>query len=326
MAVLGLFQGAGPARRDDYINRPSAYGSIPNIPETTTSKQVADWTSQLPNYAALSQQASDLAGTYMSGQVPSDVIRLLQQQAGERGIATGMPLSENANAAYLRALGLTSLDLQGRGMQSYTNLLQASPRTTTTTQEQSNNVLKAIYEAAPNPYAAAMANLQAMQMGRGSGAGAVGSAPRASAQPSSLLPTSGSSMFGYNNLGTAAPAYNPSPSYLQGLYDNLPTGNAISRAPGTATATAGPGSSYAGISPIDMSFLAPAETGYYSPYNAAYTTGALSNPSFLAPTYNNVMPDVPSYDYTGWDMEDTSYNPVTDQSVYEPLADYNWYG
>lgn len=71
---------------------------------------------RIPGYTGLEQQSSDLIKSELGGQVPADVISLLEQQAAERGATTGMePSSPNANAAYLRALGLTSLDLTKRG-------------------------------------------------------------------------------------------------------------------------------------------------------------------------------------------------------------------
>jgi hypothetical protein len=226
MAVLGLFEGSRP--QTDYLHSVGAYGSIPDIPETTTNVQTQDWISQMPNYGALSSQASGLAGTQMAGEVPRDVIQLLQQQAAERGIATGMPGSDNANAAYLRALGLTSLGLQQQGIQNYANLLQTSPKTTTQTSETSNNVLKAIYEAAPSPYAAAMANLQAQQQGLGAGLGS-GGGVRAPAMPVAPQPTGG--MLGYGSGtptygGMGAGAYTPSITVnpLTNFYD-LPSYN-----------------------------------------------------------------------------------------------------
>lgn len=155
------------------LYNPAAYGKVPVIPATSTTKtgQVAGWTTALPGYEGLAGQASGLAGKYMAGQLPADVLSNITTAAAERGIATGSPGSPNANAAYLRALGLSTLDLEQRGMQDYINLLNASPRTTTTdtTQTIDNSVLKAIYEAAPDPYLAAMANLQARLSGEGAG-------------------------------------------------------------------------------------------------------------------------------------------------------------
>lgn len=167
----------------DYLHMPGAYGSVPDIPETTTNLQTQDWMTQLPDYGALSTQASGLARSQMAGQVPQDVIQQLQQQAAERGISTGMPGSDASNAAYLRALGLTSLGLQQQGMQSYLNLLSQSPRSTTQKTVTSNNVLKAIYEAAPSPFMAAMANLQGQQGGLAAGLGSAGAVRAPAALP-----------------------------------------------------------------------------------------------------------------------------------------------
>lgn len=158
-----------------YIYNPAAYGSIPNIPPTSTNTTTSSWTSQLPQYEALSGQASGLAGSWMRGELAPDVISNIQRQAAERGIRTGVgPGSPNANAAYLQALGLTTQQLQQTGLQDYLQLLAQSPRTTTQQQVIDNNVLQAITSAAPDPYSAALANMAAQAAGLRGGAGAGG--------------------------------------------------------------------------------------------------------------------------------------------------------
>lgn len=51
----------------------------------------------------------------LTGQLPPDVTRMLTQGAAERGVAGGFAGSPNDTAAYLRALGLTTLDVQQKG-------------------------------------------------------------------------------------------------------------------------------------------------------------------------------------------------------------------
>jgi hypothetical protein len=73
-------------------------------------------------------QATTNVGNELQGQVPDDVIRLLQQQGAERGVAGGQgPDSPNTNASYLQALGLTSLGMQDRGMQGFHQLYADTP-------------------------------------------------------------------------------------------------------------------------------------------------------------------------------------------------------
>lgn len=74
----------------------------------------------IPNYTGMAAQSSANIGSALRGELPEDVIGAIQQQAAERGISTGAYGSPNANAAYLRALGLTSLDQQRFGEQALT--------------------------------------------------------------------------------------------------------------------------------------------------------------------------------------------------------------
>ena len=64
---------------------------------------------------------------YLAGKVPIDVLNQLGQQAAQRGVATGSPTGANTNAAYLRALGLTSLDLMNQGQNQLTSALARNP-------------------------------------------------------------------------------------------------------------------------------------------------------------------------------------------------------
>lgn len=80
------------------------------------SAQKTSLQARIPNNPALETQSSANIGSELQGQVPQDVINLLGQQAAERGVGTGVgSTSANANAQFLKSLGLTSLDLQQRG-------------------------------------------------------------------------------------------------------------------------------------------------------------------------------------------------------------------
>lgn len=73
---------------------------------------------RIPNNPALEQASSGNIANLLAGQIPADVINNLAQTAAERGVAMGSPGSDNSNAGLLRALGLTSLDLQQLGQQN----------------------------------------------------------------------------------------------------------------------------------------------------------------------------------------------------------------
>jgi hypothetical protein len=129
----------------------------------------------LPNYDALASAASMISQNQMAGQLNPQDLANAQTWAAQRGIATGTGFgSSNNMAAYQQFLGLSAQQLEQQGLTNYQGLLAGAPRTTDTTgiQTTDNNVLAAEYAAAPNPYAAAMANLAAQQAGLSGGAGA----------------------------------------------------------------------------------------------------------------------------------------------------------
>lgn len=82
----------------------------------------------LPGYQGMQAQQSQNILSMLQGDVPRDVINQILQQASERGIATGSPRGPNANAAYLKALGLTSIDLMGKGSELFGAAIEQTPR------------------------------------------------------------------------------------------------------------------------------------------------------------------------------------------------------
>lgn len=148
------------------IYNPAAYGRPdPTTTSTTTGtdypRQIA---ANLPNYQQMVQESSENILGNLQGQLSPDVTRNIQQMAAERGIATGSPGSPNMNAAMLRALGLTTLDLQNLAENQLTQAIRRTPVQETQTGTQQT-------VGGPDPYAAAMANLAAAQMGLGAGGG-----------------------------------------------------------------------------------------------------------------------------------------------------------
>lgn len=100
-------------------------GTIPNLTSLTqllnqinVGSQTSANAARVPNNPALESQSSANIGSELNGQLPPDVAAQISQQGAERGISTGSPGSDNANAAMLRALGLTSLGEQQVGQQN----------------------------------------------------------------------------------------------------------------------------------------------------------------------------------------------------------------
>jgi hypothetical protein len=117
-----------------------------------------------------------------AGQLPADVISLLTQQGAERGIATGSPGSPNSNAAFLRALGLTSLDMTQRGQQNLTSILPTLPGAGIASNpgfyvnpslNYEGGVYNANLAAAPDPMQASLAAEQAANRGVAAGRGSL---------------------------------------------------------------------------------------------------------------------------------------------------------
>lgn len=79
--------------------------------------------SRIPGEAGLEQQSSNLIGQQLGGYVPPDVINLLKQQGAEQNVLTGA----GSNAAYLRALGTTSLAQQQAGERNLSAAVARNP-------------------------------------------------------------------------------------------------------------------------------------------------------------------------------------------------------
>lgn len=85
----------------------------------------------LPGYQNMLNTASTNVQSDLQGQLPQDTVNQIEQLGAERGIATGQAgYSPNTNAAILKDLGLTSLNLQQTGMQGMEGLVGETPQGT----------------------------------------------------------------------------------------------------------------------------------------------------------------------------------------------------
>lgn len=116
-AASGVAPGAGKNLTDltSYINQLNR--------EAQTQANQA----RIPGAAGLEQQSSNIIGQELKGQLPSDVLAQIQQQQAERGVASGVAGSPNTNAAYLRAIGLTSIGQQQQGEQNLSSAYARNP-------------------------------------------------------------------------------------------------------------------------------------------------------------------------------------------------------
>lgn len=98
-----------------------------DINQFMTNQSVQPFMQNLPGYANMVGQRSQNTQQMLQGQLPQDVIGQISQQAAERGIGGGQAGGPNTNAAFLRALGLNSLDMQNQGSQQLTQSIADTP-------------------------------------------------------------------------------------------------------------------------------------------------------------------------------------------------------
>jgi hypothetical protein len=171
----------------------SAYGVKPVAPPITSTagkilpNAIKNQTlayNQLPGYNASLGNIGANIESETSGVLPDDVKKQIAQAAAERAVATGTAGSENADAAYLRALGLTSLDLTGKGEAQFQSILPQLPGVgisqnpnfyVNPAQQYERDLQAEIFKAAPDPTAAAAAALGAVQSGYNAGRGSISS-------------------------------------------------------------------------------------------------------------------------------------------------------
>lgn len=130
----------------------SAYGSVPA--QTTTVNPSALWGTVYPNLSADLNSALGITRSQLAGELTPEVQRAVTNAANARAVAGGVGGSPFAGSVIARDLGLTTMDLQNRGVQNLQgqisginqNLVQPSVDLA-----QSN----AILASAPNPAAAA---------------------------------------------------------------------------------------------------------------------------------------------------------------------------
>ena len=151
-----------------------AYGGIPRISlpqENLAAIYGLSGINGMNQTAAVNNLKSLIPGLAprAQGQLPPDVINLIQQQAAERGISSGTGFR---GGDYLKALGLTSLgvstDAAHELEQGFFHAPQIDP-TAVSGQIQDARTQQAIYGSAPIPAAAHDAALRDAQAGIGAG-------------------------------------------------------------------------------------------------------------------------------------------------------------
>lgn len=208
-------------------NLGSIYNLTGNVNPFNTQQQLTQLESMIPDYGAQTTKSSQNILQELSGQVPSDVINQIIQSSAERGVITGG--GPNANAAYLRALGLTSLGMQQQGQKDLSASVARTPLPALARPEsffvnpatmQEAQTASNLYGSAPVPSAAAA---EAIRQGNAGVAAGRGSVPQAPGIP---MPTFGQGSIGgssYPSAPLGTTSSNPSPdaySNWQKWYNN----------------------------------------------------------------------------------------------------------
>lgn len=81
----------------------------------------------LPGYSSMVSGESNNILDMIGGELPDDVVNQILQRGAERGIMTGSPGGPNSSAAYLKAIGLNSLDMQKQGAERLTAAVARTP-------------------------------------------------------------------------------------------------------------------------------------------------------------------------------------------------------
>lgn len=281
---------AGQAIAGNIANLGQLYNLAGSVNQFNTAQAALPLARNLPGYQRMIDQSSRNIGSNLRGEVPSDVVNQILQGAAERGISTGG--GANANAAYLRALGLTSLGLQQTGESELTGAIARTPQAplfnpaqffTTPEQQQAAAMHAANVGAAPVPADAAAAQEAAALRGMQTGAGAVGGVPRINAP--SMGPTTWAGgggdqgTFVAPSLGTGTVAggqvYDPNAfSNWNQWYGNLPAGGMTTAGTGTGQTYMGEQNAFAGMNPNDYAYAEGTPGGGYD-WQSMYTDAGL---------------------------------------------------
>lgn len=106
-------------------------GSLASLASNVTGINIAGQqaanSARIPNAPGLEAQSSKMIEDQLLGKIPADVLALLGQGAGERAVAGGMVGAPASEAAYRRALGLTSIGQQESGQRNLSAAYARNP-------------------------------------------------------------------------------------------------------------------------------------------------------------------------------------------------------
>lgn len=137
----------------------STYGGIPTLPTSGDLTQLlkTGMNSAIPGFDKLTNKATRNTDQMLSGKLPSDVQRQIQDSGAAWGINMGSPGSPLVGSRNLQLVGKNSLAMQQQGQQDLLQMLQGYSGTMTPNAQQTGDLTtaQAQYNAAPNPQNAA---------------------------------------------------------------------------------------------------------------------------------------------------------------------------
>jgi hypothetical protein len=159
-----------------------------------------------PSITGLTSKASGNINSYLSGQIPTDVMDEIRNAGAAWGVQSGMPGSGADNNMTLESLGLSSLDLAKEGQADYMNFLTGVGSQMMPVQEQ---MTAANVAAAPDPATAGMWNelgpglVAGLVSGSGGMAGGGNSPSAEGGGAGGNTPYNPESVGGYGDEGTS---------------------------------------------------------------------------------------------------------------------------
>lgn len=98
-----------------FIDQEKDFQGIQDVLTSSATKRMDALETLRPGYKAGIDKAQQISDSYAQGQIPADVAQKISQSAAFKGLMTGMSSSQRSQIE-ARDLGLTSMDLQGRGL------------------------------------------------------------------------------------------------------------------------------------------------------------------------------------------------------------------
>lgn len=161
-------------------NLSNLYQLAGGVNNWNTAAAAQQYAANLPDYQNMIEQSSRNIGAFQRGEVPADVKSQIWQAGAER-LGTGQgPGSEGSNAAYLRALGLSSLGMMKESEGMLTGAMQRTPtaplfdlNTMLVKPEDTQAAQTAanLYMSMPNPWAASREAINQANTGLNTGTG-----------------------------------------------------------------------------------------------------------------------------------------------------------